>query len=83
MGTTNRSFRDLRENLINIHSKLGSPAIVVQKAIKSLAHKTARYYGQTSKHKPHQGERERARRLTIGSAAWYSGRVMNKQAVKS
>jgi len=30
------------------------------------------YFGSSSKYKPHQSKRECARRLRVGSAAWYS-----------
>jgi len=87
MGTLRRNFRDLRDNLIDVHNKqkqriavaiakgLAAPSTMsfdIKKAMRSLARKTARYYGQTSKHKPHQGKRERARRLRVYSPAWYS-----------
>jgi hypothetical protein len=87
MGTLRRNFRDLRDNLMDAHrrqrqhiavaiakglAKPSTMAFNINKAMRTLARKTARYYGQTSKHKPHQGDRERARRLRVGSPAWYS-----------
>ena len=80
MGTLRRNFRDLREGLINAHN-LAAKSIMafdLKKAMRTLARKTARYYGQTSKHKPHQNDRERARRLRVGSAAWHSAQGFAK-----
>lgn len=92
MSIRRGNFRDLRDNLIALHTsqrkyiamkiqeakKKGiiEPvlnAFDIKKAIKSLARKTARYYGQTSIwQKPHQNDRERARRLRINSPAWHN-----------
>ena len=48
-------------------------AFNLKKAMRTLARKTARYYGQTSIwQKPHQNDRECARRLRVGSAAYHS-----------
>lgn len=100
MGTIRRNFRDLRDNLIALHTSqrkyiamkiqeakdkgLIEPvlsAFDINKAMRALARKTAKYYGQTSKHKPHQNDRECARRLRVGSAAYHSGVEMNKRLV--
>ena len=93
MGTLRRNFRDLREGSINAHNTQrahiaaaitkglaakSTMAFDLKKAMRTLARKTARYYGQTSKHKPHQNDRECARRLRVGSAAWHSARTFVK-----
>jgi len=57
MGTLRRNFRDLRDNLIDVHTK--QKQHIAATIAKGLA-------------KPHQNDRECARRLRVGSAAWHS-----------
>jgi len=54
----------------------------IERAIKAAISKVKKYYGQTSKYSPHQGRKERTRRLLVDSAAYHSGIAMNKLAVK-
>jgi len=49
----------------------------IDKAKRALRRKVDNYFGNTSKYTPHQGAKECARRLRIGSPAWHSARCMS------
>ena len=46
-------------------------AFDVNKALRIMKKKHDKYYGNTSKYTPHQGKQECARRLRVGSPAYY------------
>jgi len=46
-----------------------------KKALRSMQRKIDSYFGNTSKYTPHQGVKECARRLRVGSAAWHSAKT--------
>lgn len=47
-------------------------AFTLGKALNRLKRRITKYFGSTNFRKPHQSKRECARRLRVGSAAWYS-----------
>jgi hypothetical protein len=47
----------------------------LKKALKSMQRKIAKYYGNTSRMRPHQSDKECARRLRVGSPAWHSAKT--------
>ena len=53
-------------------------AIDIKKALKSMQRKINKYYGNTSRMKPHQSDKECARRLRHGSPAWHSARTFTQ-----